>query len=598
MNLLQLLTTTGYSKLPNEDDRHTVKIVNTIALMTAVMSGTFGLFCFMATGNVAMSAPAAIGCCLLSAVILTNFWGKYTTAGLALIIITNISIQYYSAIMGKVTEVHLLFIFLLGLSLIVFEKDKPRRVFSISFTIFAFLIGEINLYNGYIAPIVPPEEHTNAQFVIRWVSIPGILLLDLVVIYYYIRSIDRLRMREMVHVRRMLDNVKEHNRDLEVLTSELVKATDAKTVFVRETSHEIRTPLNAIFGISQLLQLKVEQDRSLAPIRQLADHLYAASCNTRDIINNVLEFSRIEAGRLDTPLAAPLNVREWMEDIVNMHQYVANVKAVKVRATVDKDVPQVLMGDKILLNKTLNNLLSNAIKFTPQESTVTLDIYRSEYRWCIQVTDEGPGIKADRQSTIFDAFVTERNIFLEGTGLGLHITRHLVNSMAGEIKVYSKIGNGTTFTVMLPLRIPTEVSFSNEVDDDTGAANLTDTSILIIEDDKMSQMILSRFLGGMGSRIILAADGVEGLLLARASRPDIIILDSHLPGMSGKDTLAKIRRDEELKNIPVIIASGDAFKENSVELLKAGANDYLVKPIDFKVLHTTLSKYVRANVHP
>lgn len=597
MNLLQLLTTAGYSKVPDEDKRRSLRIVNTISLVTAAMSGAFGLGCFITTGNIAISAPAVIECCLLSAIILMNGLGRHTAAGLSLIIINNVSIQYYSAIMGRVTEVHLLFIFLVGLSLLVFEKDKPMRVFSIAFTIFAFLIGEINMYNGFISPVVPQEDHNNAQFIIRWVTIPSILILDLLVIYYYVRNIDRLRMREMLHVQEMLDTVKEHNKDLEVLTAQLAKATDAKTVFVRETSHEIRTPLNAIFGISQLLQLKVEQDRSLAPIRQLTDHLYAASYNTRDIINNVLEFSRIEAGKLDTPQAGPLNVREWMDGIVNMHQYVASVKAVKVKATLDPEIPQLIMGDKILLAKTLNNLLSNAIKFTHQESTVTLDIFRNEYKWCLQVTDQGEGISTERQSTIFDAFVTERNIFLEGTGLGLHITRHLVTSMGGEIKVYSKLGKGTTFTVILPLKIPSEIC-NNGVDDDTRSVTLTDTSILIIEDDEMSQMVLSRFLSGMGSRIILAADGLEGLLLARASRPDIIILDSHIPGMSGKDTLAQIRTDDELKNVPVIIASGDAFKENSEELLLAGANEYLVKPIDFKVLHSTLSKYLRANAHP
>lgn len=597
MNLLQLLTTAGYSKVPDEDKRRSLKIVNTISLVTAAMSGAFGLGCFITTGNIAISAPAVIECCLLSAIILMNGLGRHTAAGLSLIIINNVSIQYYSAIMGRVTEVHLLFIFLVGLSLLVFEKDKPMRIFSIAFTIFAFLIGEINMYNGFISPVVPAEDHNNAQFIIRWVTIPSILILDLLVIYYYVRNIDRLRMREMLHVQEMLDTVKEHNKDLEVLTAQLAKATDAKTVFVRETSHEIRTPLNAIFGISQLLQLKVEQDRSLAPIRQLADHLYAASYNTRDIINNVLEFSRIEAGKLDTPQAAPLNIREWMDGIVNMHQYVASVKTVKIKATLDPEIPQLIMGDKILLTKTLNNLLSNAIKFTRQESTVTLDIFRNEYKWCLQVTDQGEGISTERQSTIFDAFVTERNIFLEGTGLGLHITRHLVTSMGGEIKVYSKLGKGTTFTVILPLKIPSEIG-NNGVDDDSRSVTLTDTSILIIEDDKMSQMVLSRFLSGMGSRIIVAADGLEGLLLARASRPDIIILDSHIPGMSGKDTLAQIRTDDELKNVPVIIASGDAFKENSEELLQAGANEYLVKPIDFKVLHSTLSKYLRANAHP
>ena len=598
MSLFQHISTTGYHRLTDEDQQRSLKIVNTLALVTALMAGIFGLGCYFITWNMQMSAPAIIESLLLSAVILTNRFGKFTVAGLALIIINNLSIQYYSAIMGRVTEVHLLFIFLVGLSLLVFEKDRQMRVLSIGLTMFAFLVGEINMYNGFITPIVPREDHSPVQFVIRWVTIPSILVLDLMVIYYYVRNVDRLRKKEMLHVQDMLQTVKEHNRELEILTEQLARATDAKTVFVRETSHEIRTPLNAIFGISQLLQLKVEQDRSLAPIRQLADHLYAASYSTREIINNVLEFSRIEAGKIDTPQLETLNVREWLEGIVNMHQYVASVKTVRLKASVAEDIPLLITGDKILLSKTLNNLLSNAIKFTAQESTVTLDVFRDENKWCLQVTDQGEGIRADRQSTIFNAFVTERNIFLEGTGLGLHITRHLATLMGGDIKVYSVMGKGTTFTVNLPLELPAQTACSDDNDVDMDVSSLTDTSILIIEDDKMSQMILSRFLSGLGCRIIVAADGMEGLLLAKASRPDIIILDSHIPGLSGKDTLAQIRVDEVLKHIPVIIASGDAFKENSEELLLAGANDYLVKPIEFKTLQTTLAKYVRANAHP
>lgn len=598
MSLFQHISTTGYHRVTDEDQRRSLKIVNTLALVTALMAGIFGLGCYFMTWDLQMSVPALIESLLLSAVIVTNRLGKFTTAGLALILINNLSIQYYSAIMGRVTEVHLLFIFLVGLSLLVFEKDKRMRVFSIGLTIMAFLVGEINMYNGFITPVVRTEEHSPVQFVIRWVTIPSILILDLMVIYYYVRNMERQRKKEMLQVQEMLQTVKEHNRELEILTAQLAKATDAKTVFVRETSHEIRTPLNAIFGISQLLQLKVEQDRSLAPIRQLADHLYAASYNTREIINNVLEFSRIEAGKIDTPQLETLNVREWLEGIVNMHQYVASVKAVRIRTSIADDIPQVISGDKILLSKTVNNLLSNAIKFTAQESTISLDVFRDDNKWCLQVTDQGEGIRADRLSTIFNAFVTERNIFLEGTGLGLHITRHLATLMGGDIKVYSVMGKGTTFTVNLPLEVPAETTCGNDSDMDADLGSLTDTSILIIEDDKMSQMILSRFLSGLGSRIIVAGDGMEGLLLAKASRPDIIILDSHIPGLSGKDTLAQIRADEMLQYIPVIIASGDAFKENREELLLAGADDYLVKPIEFKALQTTLSKYLRANAHP
>jgi len=597
MSLFQHISTTGYHRVTDEDQRRSLKIVNTLALVTALMAGIFGLGSYLMTWDLQMSAPALIESLLLSAVILTNRLGKFTTAGLALILINNLSIQYYSAIMGRVTEVHLLFIFLVGLSLLVFEKNRRMRVLSIGLTILAFLIGEINMYNGFITPVVTPEAHSQVQFVIRWVTIPSILILDLIVIYYYVRNMERQRKKEMLQVQEMLQTVKEHNRELEILTAQLAKATDAKTVFVRETSHEIRTPLNAIFGISQLLQLKVEQDRSLAPIRQLADHLYAASYNTREIINNVLEFSRIEAGKIDTPQLETLNVREWLEGIVNMHQYVASVKTVRIRTSVADDIPQLISGDKVLLSKTLNNLLSNAIKFTAQESTITLDVFRDDNKWCLQVTDQGEGIRADRLSTIFNAFVTERNIFLEGTGLGLHITRHLATLMGGDIKVYSVMGKGTTFTVNLPLDVPAETTCGNDIDIDADLCSLTDTSILIIEDDKMSQMILSRFLSGLGSRILVAGDGMDGLLLAKTSRPDIIILDSHIPGLSGKDTLAQIRADELLQHIPVIIASGDAFKENREELLLAGADDYLVKPIEFKALQTTLSKYLRANAH-
>ncbi|MBW8686934.1 ATP-binding protein [Chitinophaga rhizophila] len=597
MILLQHITTTGYSKVTDEDRRRSLKIVNTLSLVTAVMAGLFGFGCHFMTWNAQMSAPAILESLLLSAVIIANRFGKFTTAALALIIINNISIQYYSAIMGRVTEVHLLFIFLVGLSLLIFDKDKPMRILSIGITIFAFLAGEINMYNRIILPVVPPEEHSPVQFVIRWVTIPSILLLDLIVIYYYVRNVERLRKREMLHVQDMLKQVKAHNKDLERLTAQLAKATDAKTVFVRETSHEIRTPLNAIFGISQLLQLKVAQDRTLAPIRQLADHLYAASYNTREIINNVLDFSRIEAGKTDAPQLATINVREWLEGIVNMHQYVASVKSVRIRSSVADDMPAMITGDKVLLSKMLNNLLSNAIKFTAQESTVTADLFKDENKWCLQVTDQGEGIRTDRQATIFDAFVTERNIFLEGTGLGLHITRHLANTMGGDIKVYSVMGKGTTFTVTLPLDIPAQLPYDLDGSEVHHAGGLTETSILIIEDDKMSQMILSRFLSGLGARTIVAADGMEGLLLARTSRPDIIILDSHIPGLSGKDTLAQIRTDEMLKGIPVIIASGDAFKENREELLLAGANDYLVKPIEFKTLQLALSKYINANAH-
>lgn len=598
MNLLQRIVTNGCSNVKGtslqevEDTQRTIRIVNTLCLICAVLCLSFSLCCHYLIGIHIFLWPGTIEALAFFSIICLNGLGKHTIASVFLIVVNNVSIQYYSAVMGRVTEIHLLFIFLIGLSLVLFQKPSQRWM-TIAITIGCFLAGEINMYIGFFPPVLNNVLNTfPTEFVIRWVTIPGILILDLLVFSFYVRNADRLRHREMSHVQEMLETVKTHNADLEALTAKLARATDAKTVFVRETSHEIRTPLNAIFGISQLLQLKVAQDRTLAPIRQLADHLYAASFNTREIINNVLEFSRIEAGKADTAENSSLDIREWMLNVVNIHQYIAGTKMVRIRYNISEEMPEFLMVDKMLLTKMVNNLLSNAIKFTASESCVSIHIFAKGDRWFISVADQGEGISEERQATIFEAFVSERNIFLEGTGLGLHITRHLAEAMGGMIDVKSQEGVGTTFTVNLPLEGACPKPGKAEADLPGRMVNLNAASILIIEDDKLSQMILTRFLSSLGSRVTVASDGMEGMLLGRASKPDIIILDAHIPGMSGKDTLTHIREDDVLKNVPVIIASGDAFNGAGEEMINAGANEYLVKPIEFKALHATLTKYI------
>lgn len=597
MNLLQHIVTTGCGNVKGtslqevEDTQRTIRIVNTLCLIGAVICLSLGVCCHYLVGNHFSLWLAFVEAATFLSIICLNGFGKHTLASIWLIVVNNVTIQYFSALMGRVTEIHLLFIFLIGLSFVLFQTPLLRKT-TMAITIGAFLAGEMNMFFGFYPPILDGSQSFMAAFGIRWATIPAILLLDLFIFDCYIRQLDRVRNRQVLQVREMLDNARSRNIELEALTGQLVRATDAKTVFVRETSHEIRTPLNAIFGISQLLQLKVAKDRNLAPIRQLADHLYAASFNTREIINNVLEFSRIEAGKADTAQNTSLDIREWLDNAVSIHQYIAGIKMVRIRYNIAEDMPEFLMVDKLLLTKMLNNLLSNAIKFTTVESKVAVHIFRKADRWYITVADQGEGISEEKQATIFDAFVSERNIFLEGTGLGLHITRHLAEAMGGTIDVKSQEGAGTTFTVCLPLEGAMECPGKDGKECPERMMNLNATNILIIEDDKMSQMILTRFLHSLGSRVTVAGDGMEGMLLGRASKPDIIILDAHIPGMSGKDTLTHIREDDVLKNVPVIIASGDAFNEASEEMMNAGANEYLLKPIEFKALHATLTKYI------
>jgi signal transduction histidine kinase len=597
MNLLQRIVTTGCGNTKGaslqevEDNQRVIRIVNTLCLICAVMSVSFGICCHYLIGDQIFVWPALIEAVAFLSIICLNGLGKQTLASIFMILVNNLTIQYYSAVMGRVTEVHLLFIFLIGLSLLLFSEASLRKL-TIGITIACFLAGEINMYSGYFPPVLNVNSSYNTQFVIRWVTIPSILVLDMLVISFYVKHADRLRAREKEHVQEMLDTVTKHNADLEVLSKQLAAATTAKTMFVRETSHEIRTPLNAIFGISQLLQLKISQDRSLGHIRLLADHLYAATFNTREIVNNVLEFSRIEAGKAESAQYEALHIVDWIDNIVNIQQYVAGVKSVRIRYYLADDMPELIMADKMLITKVLNNLLCNAIKFTRPESRVIIDIYHETDKWFIKVTDRGVGIASDRIDTIFDAFVSERNIFLEGTGLGLHITSHLVELMGGTISVTSDKDKGTTFTVGLPMEeVNTLPAFEEKIFPVRGIS-LRSSTILVIEDDTMSQMILSRYLSSLGSRVMVACDATEAMMLGRAAKPDIIILDAHIPGMSGKELVSLIREDDIMKQVPVIIASGDAFNGASEEMIMAGANDYLMKPIEFKALHATITKYM------
>jgi CheY-like chemotaxis protein len=199
------------------------------------------------------------------------------------------------------------------------------------------------------------------------------------------------------------------------------------------------------------------------------------------------------------------------------------------------------------------------------------------------------GIEKEKHESIFDVFVSEGNNFTAGTGLGLPITRHLVELLGGKVTVESTVGTGSTFTVRLPLI----TGDSNQTDHEQNMLSyFHHKSVLVIDDDKMSSTILSHFLSDAGIDIQIATDGITGLAAADLKTPDLIILDTQMPGMDGIETLKRIKADSLLMDIPVIIVSGDAFTETSNHFLALGANDYISKPIEYKQLCEVIGKYL------
>lgn len=398
-------------------------------------------------------------------------------------------------------------------------------------------------------------------------------------------------------------------KELELAREELMKARDAaekantaKSAFLREISHEIRNPLNAVIGMTYLL-LNETDNRNRIPQSVLAyiESISTSGHSLLEIVNNVLELARIEAGKIDQVQPEPFNLRDWLRSITSIYQNAAQVKNVAIQLQIDNRLPSIIGGDRIHLTQIVNNLLGNAIKFSPEKKRVTLHCFRREpAQWCIRVSDEGIGIPEEKQRVIFQPFEQADASIHEtygGTGLGLTITRRIVEMMGGNIALRSEPGIGTAFTVTLPLIAESDASAETSCQPDVVPeynAFPAETRVLLMEDSEINQLIMERFFSHVGIALHVAANGEDGLRLAKAVRPDLIILDMHMPRMTGHEVIVQIRQDAELSHIPVIAISADAFREQQEEAIRAGVNEYLIKPIEFDRLYSVIDQYLRA----
>jgi CheY-like chemotaxis protein len=305
--------------------------------------------------------------------------------------------------------------------------------------------------------------------------------------------------------------------------------------------------------------------------------------------------SQIEAGKINQIDNSSFNIRQFLLNLCKVHQYTANRKKVSIVTEFHDQLPLTIISDKAKLTKVMSNLLVNAVKFTAPKSRVTVKAYVKDGLLYMAVKDRGKGIERERLHTIFDPFETEQNNLMEGSGLGLFITRHFIELLGGQITVNSSAKDGTVFTLHMPLTAgqaePQTVQPSAAPDDYSGK------KVLICEDDEISQVYLARFLERTGCTTLLADNGATAINLAQQEIPDLIILDSHMPVMSGKETITHIRQHPHLQHLPIIVISGDAYSGESEELLTTGANEYLLKPVSFKTLSDVMRKYLTPPVN-
>jgi CheY-like chemotaxis protein/anti-sigma regulatory factor (Ser/Thr protein kinase) len=365
-------------------------------------------------------------------------------------------------------------------------------------------------------------------------------------------------------------------------------------------SHELRTPLNAILGFGQLLEID-SAGRLAEQQRGYVSEILRAGRHLLDLINEVLDLARIEAGNLQLSLE-PVQVAALLRDCLNLLQPVAREHGVAL----DADVPTCddvwASADRIRLKQVLLNLLANAIKYNRTGGSVSVGCAPDGDGLRISVSDEGRGLDRDQLALLFQAFerLGAENTAIEGTGIGLALSKRLVERMRGQLGVDSQVGSGSTFWVRLPRAEPPHVPAGErrsqrQMAAETLAPGQARRTVLYIEDNAVNVLLMeSVFAQHPGVQLIAAHQPTLGLDLARTQRPDLILLDIQLPGLDGYEVLRRLRSVDITNAIPVVAISADAMPGSIERGLAAGFVAYLTKPLDIARLLAIVDETLRS----
>ena len=382
---------------------------------------------------------------------------------------------------------------------------------------------------------------------------------------------------------------------LNIAREQADKANRAKTDFLSSMSHEIRTPLNAIVGFSELIQTS----ETLEEAKENANDIVGASQTLLEIVNGILDISKIEAGKIEIHNSA-YNAHELFDGIVKLGKGRLGEKPLDYRINIAPDLPDTLYGDHANLKKIVINLLTNAIKYTDKgyvDFSVKCVNTNDVCRLIISVEDSGRGIKTDDINKLFTKFQRldeDRNTTIEGTGLGLAITKQLIDLMGGKIVVHSTYGEGSKFTVAIDQKISNEKLVSDKVET-VDNLDLTGKKILIVDDNKLNLKVASKILETYKPTLDLVESGMECLdKINSGNKYDLILMDDMMPRMNGTETLHRLKQIENF-NTPVVILTANALSGQEQKYLNDGFDSYLSKPIDKEKLHEVLSKFLKSN---
>ena len=380
----------------------------------------------------------------------------------------------------------------------------------------------------------------------------------------------------------------------ELKNEQLKKSQEFKDEFLANMSHEIRTPLNAILGFAKLLQ-----EHEFTPEQQqYLDAISISGENLRVIINDILDMSKIEAGKLQIS-HQQFNFNDLINNLHATYKLRLKDKNIDLIFDIDEAIPNYLTGDAIRINQILINLLENAFKFTHEGSisliVSVLEQTSGNVKLKFTVTDTGIGIKEEKLKNIFESFSQAHDNNVKnygGTGLGLTIVKNLVQLMNGTLHVTSKYGSGTSFSFDMELDIPeTNVEIK---DVSQTIQKSSEAHILLAEDVKLNQLLAKKIIEGFGYKLTIVGNGQEAIDSIQNNSYDLLLLDLRMPVLDGYETATKIRNElsDSLKNIPIIALTAHAMDQEHNKCIEHGINDYVSKPFEPEELHEKIKQLI------
>lgn len=465
-------------------------------------------------------------------------------------------------------------------------------IFGILFTVF-MLEGKAMFFTAFTEMVVYISTimiaYQNPQMVV-WFSSEKEVVMDLLI--GFCASSISVAAVMYLHFRM-------YNKQQEILEEariEAQSANKAKSAFLANMSHEIRTPINVMLGMNEMILRESESEE----IRQYAKSIERSGGYLISLINNILDISRIESGKMEIE-EGKYELRQLLDEVMLIAEKQAEQKSLKMNLIFDKTLPAYLIGDVIHIKQILLNLINNAVKYT-KEGQIDIKVSKNaeETKLIFEVKDTGIGIKEENLPVLFDAFMrvdSKKNKKIKGTGLGLAIAKQLVEQMGGMIWVESVYGKGSSFFVQLPMKKVSDGKISNvewkETDERKRRSFVApQAKILIVDDNPENLMVTRSLLKRTAVFVDTAASGEECVHKVRQNVYDLILLDYMMPQMDGIDTIRELKKDVQF-HIPVIALTADVTKGIEQTFLREGFCAYLSKPVMWSKLEDLLMKYLR-----